>query len=231
MEAIVLAGGFGTRLRHVVSDVPKPMAPVAGRPFLEHLLDYLHDFGYSHVVLSTGYMAEKIEAHLGDTYRGMRLSYAVETLPLGTGGGMLNALQICEDEVVTVLNGDTLFKVDYKALAEFHSSHDTMLSIFLRRVDDVSRYGAVEIDDGNRITAFREKRAAEGIEPQAGWINGGIYMLNRRLLDGYRGAFSFERDVMQARYEQDHFYAIPSDAYFIDIGVPEDYFRANKELE
>lgn len=225
-EAVILAGGFGTRLRSVVSDVPKPMAPVAGRPFLEWLIDYLIGYGYTHLVLSTGYMADRIEQHFGSMYKGVPLHYAVEHEPLGTGGGIKNALSLCEQDTVTVLNGDTLFRVDYNALAAFHQSHSSRLTLFLRHVADTSRYGAVETDAQQRLCAFREKADSGG----EGWINGGIYMMRRSLLDGYNGAFSFERDVMQARYATEPFYALPSDAYFIDIGVPEDYKRANIEF-
>ncbi|MCQ2298596.1 MAG: nucleotidyltransferase family protein [Bacteroidales bacterium] len=227
-EAVILAGGFGTRLRHVVSDVPKPMAPIGERPFLEILIDYLATFGYDHIVLSTGYLHEKIEQHFGCEYKGIRISYAQETTPLGTGGGILNALQHCQNETVTVLNGDTMFKVDYSALEQFHQQNGTMLSIFLRQVDDTSRYGSVEIDNSHRIIRFAEKSESQG----QGWINGGIYRMDKALFDGYQvgDTFSFEKDIMQANYQSKSLFALPSSSYFIDIGVPDDYFRAQKEL-
>ena len=178
MEAIILAGGFGTRLQHVVSDVPKPMAPVAGRPFLEYLLDRLASCHFDHVVLSTGYMHDKIEQHFGQAYRGIALSYAHESSPLGTGGGIRNALEQCHEETVTVLNGDTLFEVDFSSLAAFHRSHGGDLTIVLRQVGDTSRYGSVSVDAAGRIVSFAEKGEAKG----AGLINGGIYALNKRLL-------------------------------------------------
>lgn len=228
MEAIILAGGFGTRLRSVVSDVPKPMAPIAGRPFLELLLDYLQPFGFDHIVLSTGYMHEKIEAHFGSAYRGMRLSYAVETEPLGTGGGILNAFSQCDDDDVVVLNGDTLFKVDYQLLADFYRHHNTRLAIILRQVADVARYGSVEMNCCDRIARFTEKNIAGGM----GSINGGIYMMNRSLFEGYQvgDAFSFEKDIMQRRYMDEPFFAYVDNGYFIDIGIPDDYTRLNIEM-
>lgn len=227
MEAIILAGGFGTRLRSVVSDVPKPMAPIAGRPFLEILLDHLLPYGFTHIVLSTGYMHEKIEAHFGNSYRGIDLSYAVETTPLGTGGGILNAFSQCQHDDVVVLNGDTLFKVDYSLLADFYRRHNTRLAIILRQVSDISRYGAVQVDCSDRVSRFVEKNSAGGM----GNINGGIYMMNCTLFDGYKpgDTFSFEKDIMQKRYLDEPFYAYPDSAYFIDIGVPEDYNRLNDE--
>lgn len=228
-EAIILAGGFGTRLREVVSDVPKPMAPIGHRPFLALLLDYLKGSGFDHVVLATGYMHEVVANHFGDHYEGLVLSYARETTPLGTGGAIVNALQHCTEENVTVLNGDTLFEIDYRKLEDFHASHGGPLSVVLREVEDTARYGSVATGDGGRIIGFAEKDAAHG----AGTINGGIYRLNRTLLADHKvgEAFSFEKEILQGRYQEEAFYAYPSSAYFIDIGVPDDYYRLVKRME
>lgn len=227
-EAVILAGGFGTRLRSVVSDVPKPLAPVAGRPFLAYVLDALVRQGYGHAVLATGYMHEKVEACFGNEYLGMKVDYARELTPLGTGGAIVNALQHCTADSVTVLNGDTLFLADLGQLERYADSKGTKLAIVLRAVPDAGRYGAVETDADGRITAFREKDTSAG----AGNINGGIYRLQRHLLDGYTVGqqFSFEKEVMQQRYNSEAFYAYADGAYFIDIGVPEDYQRAQTEL-
>lgn len=227
-EAVVLAGGFGTRLRSVVSDVPKPMAPVAGRPFLAYLLDCIERQGYGHVVLATGYMHEKVEECFGQRYRGISIDYARETSPLGTGGAMLNALQHCTEERITVLNGDTLFLVDHDELCRLADERTTGLAIAVRRVEDAGRYGSVEVAADGRITAFREKDPLTG----PGLINGGIYRLHRSIFDGWRcgQTFSFEKEIMQSRYREEAFYAYASDAYFIDIGIPDDYARAQTEL-
>lgn len=250
-EAIILAGGFGTRLRHVVPNLPKPMAPVAGRPFLEHLLDYIIPFGYSHVVLSTGFMAETIEAHFGSHYRGTRLSYAPETSPLGTGGGILNALQLCESQCATVFNGDTLYRMDLNLLANSHASHHSHLTIALRKLHNINRYDSILFNDQYQITGFQPRTQQsheepttpvstsigclipEPMQPKGGWINGGIYQLDLDLFNGFRpgDAFSFERDILESRYSTQPFYVLPTHAYFIDIGVPDDYYRANIELE
>lgn len=228
MEAIVLAGGFGTRLQSVVSDVPKPLAPVAGRPFLCYLLDELLRQGYSRVVLATGYLHEKVEACFGTDYRGMAIAYARETTPLGTGGAMLNALQHCREESVTVLNGDTLLRTSLIEFQEFHLQKRGPLSVVLREVPDAGRYGAVDIDADGRIVSFHEKDPSHG----AGLINGGIYQLNRALLVGRAVGepFSFEKEVLQSRYRSERFFGLLSEGYFIDIGVPEDYARAQTEL-
>lgn len=226
MEAVILAGGFGTRLRHVVSNVPKPMAPVAGRPFLCWLIDRLAAQGYGHIVLATGYMHEKVEEFFHDEYDGVRIDYAREMSPLGTGGAIVNALQHCQEEIITVLNGDTLFDIDHRLFIEKGAHNDSRLTIVTRRVDDAGRYGAVEVDAEGRIAAFREKDPSFG----SGLINGGIYRLHRSLLENYAVGqqFSFEKEVLQPLKEP--IYAWPSDAYFIDIGVPDDYARAQIEL-
>lgn len=227
-EAIILAGGFGTRLRTVVNDVPKPMAPVAGRPFLEYLLDRLARQGYRHVVLSTGYLHEKVEEHFGARYGDILVDYARETAPLGTGGAMVNALQYCHEAEVTVLNGDTLFDIDHERLIRFSEEKLTPLTVVLRQVEDSGRYGSVETDASGRITAFREKDPSAG----RGLINGGIYRVHRSLFDGFAvgNPFSFEKELMQKSYREKNFYAYADGAYFIDIGIPEDYSRAQKEL-
>ena len=225
-EAIILAGGFGTRLRSVVSDVPKPMAPVAGKPFLAYVLDRLKGQGYSHIVLATGYLHEKVEEYFGMEYNGLAIDYARELSPLGTGGAIVNAMQHCTEECVTVLNGDTMFDIDHEELCRRSDEWHAPLTAVLRWVPDAGRYGTVEVDDSGLITAFSEKDPSTG----SGYINGGIYRLQRSLLDGYAiGApFSFEKEVLQALGKP--FRAYAADGYFIDIGIPEDYQRAQTEL-
>lgn len=225
-EAIILAGGFGTRLRSVVSNVPKPMAPVAGRPFLAYVLDRLKGQGYSHVVLATGYLHEKVEEYFGKDYHGITIDYAHELSPLGTGGAIVNALQHCSEDFITVLNGDTMFDIDHEELCRRADQWQTPLTAVLRWVPDAGRYGSVEVDSNGLITAFREKDPATG----SGMINGGIYRLQRSLLDGYAVGkqFSFEKEVLQALGKP--FRAYAANGYFIDIGIPEDYQRAQTEL-
>ena len=227
-EAIILAGGFGTRLQGVVKDLPKPMAPVNGRPFLTYILDYLIDYQYNKVVLSVGYLHERIEEFFGTHYKSLEIDYAVETEPLGTGGGILFAMSKCTTDNVLVINGDTMFKVDLDAFERFHEEKGGLLSIVLREVEDVSRYGSVTISDDNLIALFIEKQVTFG----RGYINGGVYLINRKLFDKHPQPrkFSFEKDLMTKFYTQELFYAMPSDGYFIDIGIPEDYARAQQEL-
>ena len=227
-EAIILAGGFGTRLQGVVKDLPKPMAPVNGRPFLTYILDYLIDYEYQRVVLSVGYLHEKIVDYFGEKYKTLEIDYAVEEEPLGTGGGILFAMSKCTSDNVLVINGDTMFKVDLDAFEHFHQEKNSLLSIVLREVEDVSRYGSVTISKDNLIALFAEKQVTFG----RGYINGGVYLINRKIFEKYPQPkkFSFEKDLMTKYYTQECFYAMPSDGYFIDIGIPEDYARAQREL-
>ena len=227
-EAIILAGGFGTRLQGVVKDVPKPMAPVNGRPFLTYILDYLIEYQYTKVILSVGYLHEKIEEYFGNQYKSLEIDYAVETEPLGTGGGIAFAMSKCVTDNVLVINGDTMFKVNLTEFEQFFAENNCLLSIVLREVDDVSRYGSVTIGNNNLIILFSEK----GISSGRGFINGGVYLINRALFDQYPQPkkFSFEKDFMEKLYTQEQFFAMPSNGYFIDIGIPEDYARAQQEL-
>ena len=223
MEVIILAGGLGTRLRSVVSNVPKPMAPIGNRPFLEILMDHLLKYGTTLIVLSTGYLHEKIERHFGSAYKGVALTYAVEDEPLGTGGGIRNAVAMCDEDNIVVVNGDTLFSIDYDELANFHQRHQSRLSVVLRQVDDVSRYGSVQTDCADRINRFTEKGCSGGF----GTINGGIYMMHRSLIEEFAAGrkFSFEKDILQSRYVDEPFYGYTSGAFFLDIGIPEDYLK------
>lgn len=228
-EAIILAGGFGTRLKHIISDVPKPMAPILGEPFLSFLFRRLKMAGIEHIVLSTGYLHEKIEGFYGNEFEGIRLSYSQETDPLGTGGAMLFGMEkTCADQVL-VLNGDTLFDIDFDALYRFHEATNADLSVALRRVEDVARYGSVQINEQGRIVAFTEKNQLSG----KGLINGGIYLIDKEWFQslGLPAKFSFEKEVLESVYEKAEFYGLDFQSYFIDIGVPEDYARAQIEFK
>lgn len=227
-EAIILAGGYGTRLQSVIKDIPKPMAPIKGRPFLTYLLDNLAAENFNHIILSTGYLHEKIENFFGNHYKEMKISYAHEKEPLGTGGAIQYALSFCKSPNVIVLNGDTLFKVNLSQFIQFHKNKNTLLSIVLRNVEDVSRYGSVSINNKNQIIDFSEKQKNLG----EGYINGGIYILQKELFNRYPQPqkFSFEKDILEKLYTQELFYGWVSKDYFLDIGIPEDYARALIEL-
>jgi D-glycero-alpha-D-manno-heptose 1-phosphate guanylyltransferase len=228
MEAIILAGGFGTRLRPAVADLPKSMASINERPFLEFLLDRLIRSGVEHVILSVGYMHELIVEHFKSAYKGMKMSYAIESEPLGTGGGIKMAMKQAGSENVLVLNGDTLFMLDLKDFMDFHISKKSLFSIALRHVETASRYGSVGINSVGRITGFSEKNLSKG----AGLINAGMYIISRKFFVGYPlpEIFSLEKDFIEKIYQETEIYGFPGSGYFIDIGVPEDYARAQIEF-
>ena len=228
-EAIILAGGFGTRLSHVVSNVPKPMAPVYGKPFLCYLMDRLAEAGISRIVLATGYKHEVIESYFGASYRGAEIIYSQEETPLFTGGAIVQAARKLAGKDFIVLNGDTLFDIDYEELARAHESKGASITIALRAVEDTARYGAVSCTERGRIAAFKEKEASAG----AGVINGGIYAIDRAWLLGQElpVKFSFEKELLQPQAGKAAIYGVESSSYFIDIGVPEDYYRAQREFK
>jgi len=227
-EAIILAGGFGTRLKHIVNDVPKPMAPINDIPFLSFLMKKMSDIGIKHIVLSTGYLHEKIESWYNHSFEGMKISYARETEPLGTGGAILFALEKTTTENILILNGDTLFDIDFEYFDNFFHTKKTLLAVALRKLEDVSRYGSVSIDNNSKIISFAEKNKTTG----EGLINGGIYLLNKSWLKNLNlpKLFSFEKEILEKLYKELDFYGLPFNNYFIDIGIPEDYERAQKEL-
>ena len=225
-EAVILAGGFGTRLAHVLGNVPKPMAPVAGKPFLTFLLDRLNDAGIKRAILATGYMHDAVCSYFGERYRDIDIIYSQETQPLFTGGAILQATQYINGDNFLVFNGDTLFDIDFEKLSNHHIAKSDSITIGLREVEDTSRYGAVEIN-GSHIVSFHEKADSCG----AGVINGGIYAINKRWLlnacEDMPQKFSFEKDILQTHFG---FEGLTFNNYFIDIGVPTDYYRAQKEF-
>lgn len=225
MEAIVLAGGFGTRLRHVVPDLPKPMAPVAGRPFLEILLTWMARSGFRRVVLSLGYKADKIVDHFGPRFAGMELVYEIETTPLGTGGAIRQASRHCTGSHYFVFNGDSYLDVDVPLVEAWWQQHRAPI-IVARAVPDTARYGRLEVK-GKQVTAF----AGKGI-PGSGVINGGCYIFNIDQLAGWPigQAFSVEVDYFPHQVKNSRFDVFLTHGQFIDIGVPEDYARAQTEL-
>lgn len=224
MEAIVLAGGLGTRLRSVVADLPKPLAPVAGRPFLAILLDDLARQGCLAVVLSVGYKHELIRAAFGHTFAGMEIRYAVEDRALGTGGAIKLAAQQCVEADIFVLNGDSYVEFDAAAMLAAHRAGAAQISVCTVPVADAGRYGSVVVE-GDRLAGFLEKGIAG-----PGRINAGVYLIARDLIGNMSTAevFSFERDVLAARLAELRPLAFPCSGCFIDIGIPEDYARAQQ---
>ena len=228
-EAIVLAGGKGTRLKAVVDDLPKAMAPVNGRPFLEYQLDYLEKWGIEHVVLAVGYLRDVIINHFQEAYRSMSISYAIEEEPLGTGGALVNAFTYIRRNAAFVLNGDTYFDVNLQRLNDFRWAKEAKVCLTIRMLEDTVRYGTVEINKEHKITGFTEKGARQG----KGFINGGVYLITNKYLDNYNlpGKFSLEKDFFEVHYETADIYAMSCASYFLDIGIPEDYQLAQDEFK
>lgn len=231
MEAIVLAGGFGTRLAGRLAGVPKPMAPIASRPFLEILLNQLQRAGCTRVLLSVGYLHEVIQSHFGPAFRGMRIDYAVEETPLGTGGAIRMALAQASEDSVLVLNGDTFLEADYPAMLRFHAAAGTAMTMAVSHQEDVARYGAVIVHDGH-VVGFEEKGNPGSPNGRPGWINAGAYVLNRNLPwpEGLAERFSFETEVLMPEIKRIAPAAFEVEGFFLDIGVPEDLDRAQSVL-
>lgn len=231
MEAIILAGGFGTRLHSVVSDVPKCLAPISGIPFIRYLCQYLKYYNVQHVVFSVGYLKEQVyqweESY--KQYLPFEVSFAEEMSPLGTGGAIKNSLGYIRGDEAIVLNGDTFFGIPLDDFCRRHRKAESLISVALKRMKNFDRYGTVEIDVSNsRILKFSEKKYCE-----EGLINGGIYLINKGgILDcNLPDKFSFEMDLLQNCCEKNgRVYGFAYDDYFIDIGIPADYERAQHEL-
>jgi D-glycero-alpha-D-manno-heptose 1-phosphate guanylyltransferase len=225
-EAIVLAGGRGSRLHGVLPGRQKVTAPVAGRPFICMLLDQLAAAGIRRVVVCTGYRAEQVEAALAARTSRLDIVYAREATPLGTGGALRHGLERAHGDAVLVMNGDSYCAVDVRAFADFHHAARARASLVVVRVADTARFGRVELGDGDRVTRFTEKAAAPA---GAGWINAGIYCFARAALTGLPvgQVLSLEREVLPGMVGAG-LYAFRSPGVFLDIGTPEAYAQAEK---
>lgn len=227
-ECIILAGGLGTRLRPEVSDLPKCMAPVAGKPFLHWVLQYLQSQDVTDVIFSVGYMYEAIENYITNEHSGLNAKFSVEVEPLGTGGAVNLAAQLCAEENVLVVNGDTLFEADLQRLYNYHLQCKAHCTLALKPMEKFDRYGVVETDDEYNILSFQEKKYMD-----AGLINGGAYILSLPAFKQlhFSDKFSFEKDYLEKYVGAQKMIGIPDDGYFIDIGIPEDFKKANNDLK
>lgn len=228
MLAVILAGGFGTRLQSVVSEVPKPMAPVNDKPFLFYLLSYLKKNGFSKIVFSLYYKAEIIQNYFGSEFEGMKLYYVIDEKPLGTGGAIRNVQkQLNLNEPCVVLNGDTFFKINYQAFYEQHQQSGAQFSIAAKSLPDCSRYGRIILEN-QQFKQFINDGAT-----CAGYINAGIYLFDFKLLEqiSFSEVFSFEKDFLYEYTAKLNTHVYIEDAYFIDIGVPDDYKKFNEDVK
>jgi len=229
MKAIVLAGGLGSRLQDVVKDLPKPMAPVGGKPFLEYLLLQLKRSGTTDVILSVGYKKDVIKSYFTDgSSIGMRINYSEENEPLGTGGALKQALSKNDDPRFIVMNGDSFFNLSFVDLVRYHTSKPAMITMGLAIVKDRSRYGGVDLnDDDGSIRSFQKDGLAT-----AGLINSGVYIVNRNILKYIPdGQVSFEGHVLPLLKNDHLLYGEAFDAFFLDIGIPKDYLWINEHPE
>ncbi len=228
MEAIILAGGLGTRLRAVIPDLPKPMAPIQGRPFLEYQMDYWIAQGVSRFILSVGYKKETIRAHFGDRYGGADVVYAEEDRQLGTGGALIHAARCLESATdFLLLNGDTYYEVSLANLQRAHAAADADMTLALRELDVNDRYSGVRLDARGRVIEFQ--RRDEPVRERL--VNGGVYLINPRVLRYLAlpqdRALSLEDEILPGLLKDGRCIAGHVVAgEFLDIGLPDDYRRA-----
>lgn len=227
METIILAGGMGTRLQELVPDVPKPMAPVGGKPFLYYVFQWLEKYKIEKVIISAGYKSEAIVSYFGNSFNKVSIDYSIEMKPLGTGGALAFALHKTTDNEILIINGDTYFPVSLDNFHSFHSESRNVFSMALKKMKNFSRYGSVECE-GNTILKFNEKRFCK-----EGLINGGIYIIDRRFLEAgqFPEVFSLEKDLLEKEANSWKLKGQVFDDPFIDIGIPEDYMRAQSVLK
>lgn len=227
-EAIVLAGGLGTRLKSVVKDFPKPMADINSKPFLEYLLNYLNRYDIKRVILAVGYKADIIKNYFGEKFKNTSISYSEEKELLGTGGAIKQALEFTNSKDILILNGDTFFGIDLRKFYQFYKNKNSNLTLALKEMKNFDRYGVIEIDNNYKIINFLEKKYRK-----YGLINGGIYLLNKEFFLSLNmpEKFSFEKDFLEKYYKYYDFYGIPFDSYFIDIGIPDDYEKAKRDFK
>lgn len=227
MEAIILAGGLGTRLRSVVPDLPKCMARVFNRPFLEYLLDNLIKGGVKKVVFSVGYKSDLIQNHFKESYKSCEIVYAKEKKLLGTGGAIRNSLRFVNGEQVIVVNGDSLLLSNIKEQLAFHKLINADVTFALKPLKNPSRYGTVEIDGNNKVLKFNKKQLLD-----FGLINAGCYIFNTKKFQEYKfpEKFSIENDFFQNEVDNLNFYGFKTNGFFLDIGIPVDFKKAQLEV-
>jgi len=226
-EAIILAGGLGTRLRSAVPDLPKCLAPVRGRPFIGYVTDYFRKEGIEKFIFALGYKSSFFDDFFLTAFPDGGYEISLEEEPLGTGGAIRQACGLAKERSVLILNGDTFFGAELEPLSAFHDSREGDCTLSLKPMQDFDRFGVVELDGGGRVIGFREK-----MQYTAGLINGGVYALNRErfLQEDLPPVFSFEKDYLERFYRNRPFFGLVQDTYFIDIGIPEDYERVQNEL-
>lgn len=232
MEAVILAGGQGTRLKSAVNDRPKPLADINGKPFLSYLMEYWIGQGVKRFILSVGYRANMIREYYGDEFQGISVVYAVERIPSGTGGGLILSLECLNSPAINpflLINGDTFFAVNLDEMISHHNKTVSDMTIACRVLQATDRYGIIKMDNSNRVLAM-----VGGSETGERLINGGVYLINREMFsktDNFDFPVSFETEIIPALLRNNRkLSAVAFNSFFIDIGVPEDYQQAQIKL-
>lgn len=229
MQAIILAGGYGTRLRSIVSDMPKCMALIMGKPFLEYQIQFLINQGLTDFIICSGYKHEHISKYFGDgSILSANITYSVEKEQLGTGGAIKNALHLLESNFL-VLNGDTICNLSYDSFMNFHYKKKAHISMVLTKVKNNSRYGTVITSDSDNIISFTEKVS----DSSDFFINAGIYLIKKNSINWEKLPikFSLEKELFPTLLSEGRFFGFKSNDYFIDIGIPEDFMRLQEEIK
>ncbi len=227
MQAIILAGGLGTRLKSVVADKPKVLSPVAGKPFMQYIIQYLQQKGVTSYVFSLGYLADQVLDFLKENHPDLDYQYYIEETPLGTGGGIKKAIELATEEDVLVVNADTFFDLPLLEMYDAHQATNAICTVSLKLMNDFDRYGSVEMDANHTITSFKEKAFIK-----QGLINGGYLLINKnyylQATNHLPKTFSLEKDFLEKNIGQGVIKGFVSDGYFIDIGIPEDFSKAQE---
>ena len=228
MQAIILAGGLGTRLKSVVADKPKVLSPVAGKPFLYYIIEYLQKQGVDKYIFALGYLSEQVIVFLKENYLHLEYQYTIEETPLGTGGGIKKAIQLATEENVLIVNADTFFEMNIQQLFSFHIASKAHCTVSLKLMKNFDRYGSVELENETQnIISFKEKTYI-----QEGYINAGYLVLNKNYFvlttKNLPAIFSFEKDFLEKNVDAMLIKGFPYDGYFIDIGIPEDFNTAQE---
>jgi D-glycero-alpha-D-manno-heptose 1-phosphate guanylyltransferase len=228
MEAIILAGGLGSRLKSVVNDRPKVMALISGKPFLNYIIEYLIENGVTSFVFSLGYLSDHITDFISELQLDISVKYSIETVQLGTGGAIKQALDFITTDNVIVVNADTYFNVDLKNMMKQHLWYNADCTVSLKKLKNFNRYGTVEINDEGKVISFIEKKQTE-----EGLISGGYLILNKKKFlectNTFPKIFSIETDFLQKMLKI-NVYSYLCNGFFIDIGIPEDYVFAQSNL-
>ncbi len=229
-EAIILAGGIGSRLKEVTGEKPKCLALVNEKPFINYLIKFLENFEYEKIIISVGYQTETIQSHINSLNSKVEIVYSKEDSPLGTGGALKKALSLCSNEQVLVLNGDSFFEIDLNEFSFYHDYCGADFTLALKDVPESGRYGTIEISPEGNVLRFKEKNSSN----ESGLINAGIYLVRKNFYLEQcpkQETFSLEKDIVEALYSRFNFRGWMGRGYFIDIGIPEDYKKANDDFK